>query len=102
MARRTKRAKRTKRTKRTKKRQRGKGIPGASLAVSVLVDAAKKAAQANWRQTKKGEFEKAYERVPNPKRNKWSWLTGVGIDTYRRRKGAKKNNYDRDYGYGKW
>lgn len=70
-------------------------MPGATLAAELVGRAIKKAAKANWHQTKRGEFNKAYEPV-YAKRGKRK------IVAWRRRKNAPPNNYDRDYGFGTW
>jgi hypothetical protein len=70
------------------------GVMGAA-ALELLKRVSTKAIKANWKQTKRAEFNKAYEPVYS-KRNPGQ------IVGYNRRKNAGTNRYHEDYGFGKW
>ena len=74
------------------------------LAIQAFVEltgrALEKAIKADWTQSKRREFNKAYKPVTNKRTGKGpNWLTG---GYFAPRKNPKKNRYDEDYGFGKW
>ena len=76
------------------------GPGSAALAGMVLGMAAKKAIKADYTQSKRREFNKAYKPMKNPRTGKKpNWFTG---GWYSKRKNPSKNRYQEDYGFGTW
>ena len=74
------------------------------LAIGVVAEVGKrvvqKAIKADWKQTKKREFDKAYKAVKNPRtKKKRNWWTG---GFYTKRKNPVKNRYSEDYNMLWW
>jgi len=74
------------------------------MAIQAFVElggrALEKAIKADWTQSKRREFKKAYKPVRNKRTGRGpNWLTG---GWYAPRKNPEKNRYDEDYGFGQW
>ena len=70
------------------------------VAVTELMGRAiEKAVKADYTQSKRREFKKAWKPVKDKRGKKPNWLTG---GWYAPKKNPKKNRYDEDYGFGTW
>lgn len=88
---------RKRKTRNSKRRGRG---AGANLAAEMMAKAFEKAIMADYTQSKRREFKKAYKPVKSKRTGKKpNWLTG---GWYAPRKDAKPNRHEQDYGFGTW